>query len=554
MTTDNFTELTSEVAQSEVSDADRTARRPRSLWVAGVVLFALAVVFYYLISRRIWGGNSDVATPILQGQAMAQGHLTLNGWNFIHDSFWTVDVLFYTVGYFFVGIDPQLMFIIPAIVAATIVAVGIRLANDRGEGQKLWVSAIAVVALLGLPTQGWTFLFISIYGHPVTILYALLAFLMLRTPGSTWRWLAAIVLLALGLLGDLQILPLAVGPVFGAGIVAMLRTRTLRAGLPLIGAAAAAPVLAYAVRQLAVLIGTYGIAESNPTATSDQMRSNLANLPEYLGWAFGAGTGLSSTVGSTTEHDGLLASLLQDGEIRVVAAAIVVLAVIVAVLRTTFQALRGSNRSEPTLRPWVVDDMLAIACVGDVVFFAVATLDDEPAYTRYVASFVVFGSILAARHLGVLTTASFGVRLRVPLVTIGATLVIIFGAASVTALSNPEQPFTNQATTDFIAEKGLHRGVGMFWDANQSTVASGGDVVIRPVVGTPAGLIPREQLARDTWYREPFEFVLCQTDTKMAFEGVSCALAISQFGEPERRYRIGEQELLVWDQPVEIRP
>jgi hypothetical protein len=522
------------------------------------VAFVVAAVYFYLISRRIWGGNSDVATPLLQGQAMAEGHLTLNGWNFIHDSFWTVDVLLYTVGYLVMGIDPELMFIVPALVAATILALSIRLVTTGLGGAAAWVSAVAVVALIGMPTQGWTFLFISIYGHPATLLFGLVAFAALRRPGGAVRWLVAVIFLTLGMLGDLQILPLAVGPIFGAGIVAMMRTRTLRAGSPLVAAALAAPVLSYLVRQVAEQIGTYGIAPSNPTATSEQMMSNVVHLPQYLAWAFGSGTTLSGTVGVHRPHDGLLGRLILDGEIRVVAVVLVSVAVVFAVYRTASQALRGVNRSsEDSSRraDYRIDDMLAIACVGDVVFFTVASLADESAYTRYVASFVIFGSILAARQLGRLWASGALSSARRPVLIAGAALVLLFGVSSTSALAGDVQPITHKTMTEFIADKGLHRGVGMFWDANQSTVASSEDVVIRAVQVTPTGFIPRSQLSRDTWYREPFEFVLCGPEPFL--EGVSCQNAINAFGEPAKRYTykakdIGWRQVLVWDEPITI--
>jgi len=532
--------------ERRVPDAVRAAR-----WIAALALFVATIVYYYLISRRIWGGNSDVATPLLQGEAIAHGHPTLDGWAFLHDSFWTIDVLFYTIGYFVRGLDPHLMFVIPAIVGAVILVLGMYLACAGQQRRARWVAAVAVVVLIGLPTQGWTFLFLSVYGHPATILYCLIAFAALRTPGSGWRWSLAVLVLAMGLVGDLQTLPLGVGPVFGAGVLAMLRSRSVRAGASLVGAAVAAPVVGYLFWKLAVLVGTYTIGGTNPYASSAQMRSNLSNIPATLDTTFGSGLELSGSLRVKQGHDDWFGRLLQDGEIRTVATVVVSVLVVVAVLRIVKQTILGEDA--PGERPdRRVEDMLATACVADLVFYIAAALLDGPVYSRYLASFVIFGSVLAARYIGRFSASDTAVPVRRLAGAIGGVVAVGIAVASMSALTVKPTPFANSETIDFLLSKGLHRGVAPFWDASQTTVASRGEVIVRPITATPDRIYPRDQLARDTWYNEPFEFLLCPPVTP--FEGVSCEIAVRQFGEPAERYTVGANDVLVWDKPIDVRP
>ena len=69
-------------------------------------------------------GNSDGASVALEGQAMGNGNVLLHGWSLSYDSFWT-STIFYALGSVIVDVRPSLFFAVPAIIATTVILVGV---------------------------------------------------------------------------------------------------------------------------------------------------------------------------------------------------------------------------------------------------------------------------------------------------------------------------------------------------------------------------------------------------------------------------------------------
>jgi hypothetical protein len=526
-------------------------RHPR---LAGLLVFAFVgtVVIYYLLARRAWGGNSDAATLVLQGESIAQGHVTLHGWSFLLDSFWTVDVPLYVLGYLVLGMNPALVFWVPAIVAAVVLSVGIYLGFSGRPRRAGWVSALVLIGLIGLPTGSWIWVFLSVYGHSVTILMCLFAFIALRSGRFGIGWAMAVAVLALGLVGDLQALPIGVGPIAAAGALAMLRTRSIRGGAPNVAAAMAAPVLAYLLRRMALLLGTYQIGQANPHASKAVLIDNAYRLPGYLARVFGytgAGGGWRT---------GMLSVSSPLGWVRIAAVVVVALAVVLGIMLTIhgiWSALdrrRDTNTSRVASADWRIDDILILGALVDLAFFLYATLADDITYLRYLSPFVIFGSIYTARLAGKVAsmprTAPYA---RGMSVTLGA-VVAVFATACLPAIAFNPVPYTNSDLATSLAARGLSVGIGDFWTASQTTLASAGKVVIRPVQGSGDRVIRRFQLSQDIWYRTPFQFLACPASG--SFEGLSCDVATATFGQPAQRFRVADEDILVWSHPISVHP
>jgi hypothetical protein len=125
-------------------------RRSRILATVVVVAVVLLIVLFDLASRHAFGGNSDDATLVLQGQSISSGHFTLQGWDLSYDSFWTVDVIFYALAVRLLGVSPELLNLVPAVIAALLVLVSVLLTRQGRSDRGFFAGAGLVVALLAL--------------------------------------------------------------------------------------------------------------------------------------------------------------------------------------------------------------------------------------------------------------------------------------------------------------------------------------------------------------------------------------------------------------------
>ena len=208
------------VSRAEVNSSRmQLTRRAVLLRVAVLMALALLVVLFDLASRHVFGSNSDDATIVLQGQSLSSGHLTLQGWDLSYDSFWTVDVLFYAVAVRLLGVGPDLLNLVPAVIATLLVVVVVRVTRQGRSDRGFLAGAALVVALLALPGPGLSFFLLQGGWHAATTLWCLLIFVGVSRSSGRWSLAAATALVAAGLLGDLLTLTLVIVPlVVGAGL------------------------------------------------------------------------------------------------------------------------------------------------------------------------------------------------------------------------------------------------------------------------------------------------------------------------------------------------
>ena len=244
--------------------------------MAGVA--ALTAVLY-LLSNQTFPADSDGATVVLEGQAMAAGHLTLHGWALSLDSFWSVDAVFYMVAVLLVGVRSALLHLVPAFIAVLVILVGILIAREGRRGAAAVAAAVTVVALLGFPSHYLAYFLLRGPLHVGTTLVVSGRVLPaparpLRHRRGWWPWSS----LAAGLTGDLQMVGIGLAPVCRRGLTATMRTRSWKAGAPLAGAAVASVVVAGVIRRAAELLGTFAIGKVQPSATASEMLVNLRNV------------------------------------------------------------------------------------------------------------------------------------------------------------------------------------------------------------------------------------------------------------------------------------
>ena len=530
-----------------------TSRRRRHLILTtgGIAVgIAALTALMYAVSAHVFAGDSDGATVVLEGQSMSSGHLTLHGWALSVDSFWSVDAIFYTLGVLLIGVRSTLLHLVPAFIASLVVLFGVLIAREGRRGAAAIAAGITVVALLGFPGRLLSYFYLRGPLHVGTTLWCLVAFYALRRRRFDGGWLVAVVFLAAGLLGDFQMVALGVVPVLIAGVVAMIRMRSWRSGAPMIAASIASIILAVVVRKVAEIFGTFAIGKLQQGASTSQMLRNFKNLATGAVHMFGVGAGALGAGGVPKALEA----------VHVVGLVVVVGAILIAVVRLAAGVLRGlpsavgdagpPSAGEPT-EDWVLDDLLLFGLVGGVIVFIALSNNNAFEFDRYMTSAVIFASVMGARLVGSLVERIDSAFLLRSGAVIGLAVVaaLLAGAVFEAEAATPVGDFTQ--VSQFLEAHHLDNGIGDYTDASIITVATGGEVKVRPVSGDSAERIVRYQRQSDAaWYAgQSFQFVLYDSGIPGSFDAVTASLT---FGPPLRTYAIGNFRVLVWAHPISV--
>ena len=513
----------------------------------------MLVGLLYLSSVHSYPGSSDGASVVLEGKALI-GNLTLTHWALSLDSFWLVDAPVYAVAVLIGGVHPQLLHLVPAIIAVGVIGVGAWIAQ-RGRGR--WTGFLAagtVVVLLGLPTHAFAQFFLIGPFHVTTTLWCLVAFVALRRARFGWGWLLAVCFLAAGLLGDLLTGILGVAPIGLAGIAAALRARRWRAGAPALTAALGSLVLAEAVRRIAWAIGTYTIGPANPRADFHQMFHNIIHVVTWGAALEGVGSQPFGSPGVPPVLGVAHAVGLGLGVAAVVVGLVAIVRSIVRSILTGEEApasdeVAGSDRRETA---WF-EDVLVFGFFGGCATFVWFSFSSVAPFGRYLTAAVIFGSILGARLAGRIAERAKDGWPRVALAGVAGLAVLGYATTFVNTLTTPSPTQPAVSLAAYLKQHHLTKGIGDYWSASIVTVESSDGVVVRPVV-TLAGsqhLVRYTRLSSSSWYGGGFEFLVYNATAPWA--GVDAQSAQASFGPPQRVAAVGPYHVLTWAHDLTLR-
>jgi hypothetical protein len=482
---------------------------------------------------------------------MAGGNFMLNHWALSLDSFWLVDVPLYAIAVLIGGVRHQLLNLIPAIEAAAVVAIGVWVACRGHRRVPAVFAAGTVVVILGLPTHAFAGFFLLGPLHVATTLWCLAAFVALRRARFGWGWLLAVILLAAGLLGDFQTLVLGVVPVGLAGVVAALRTRLWRVGVPAVSAAVASLAVGELGRRLARVIGTFTIAPANPRAPFHQMILNIHHVITY-------GAALEG-VGSDIFGPPTFSPVLQAA--HAVGLALGVFAVAFGLVSIVRSSIQGREARASVLLPswdsretiWL-EDAMVFGLFGGCGTFIWLSLTSSIAFGRYLTSAVIFGAILAGRLVARIAEHADDLMRNLAL-SVVAVLVVAGCASSFVSsvtMTAPVQPVTKLAS--YLEQHHLTKGIGDYWTSSIVTVVSADRVVVRPVSTLAGGLQIGRYLRQSssTWYGGGFQFLVF--NGVVPWDDVETQSAVASFGAPRHVAVIGRYRVMTWAHDLTIKP
>jgi len=514
---------------------------PAALFAGGVAGFIGVAVLFYFTSAHFQAATSDSATIVLEGQAVAGGHVLLHGWDLTFASYWTSNALIDAAAVGLGGLRTAVLYAGPAVAGALVVLAGAVLAREGRRGAAGMAGVVAVVALLCFGVPAMEYFFVGHGFHVGTIAYVLLAFAALRRPRPGWGRAVAVVALAAGILGDLLTVAYGVVPLLLAGAVVARGERRPWARTGEVTAAVAGVVVAGVARLVSMALGAYTAGSGLSFAFPAQMLTNLGHVPAYAGGLLGLGNAVTTSGGVP----GQLGAMHDLGAVDAVAALVVLACFLAGLARLSTGLVTGRRGAAPDAEVRALgrlDDVLVIAIVCSVAPF-VLLAEPRGAGIRYLTATVVFAAVLSGRMIGRAWQGlgrGWGPRALAPA---GAALSLALVASFGYGVSGPRPPDPVPALTSWLEAHDLHEGIGDYWAASITTVESGGKVTVRPVSSDDGRVERRQSLSCASWYAgRRFQFLV------YAGNGYQVGMRVAErtWGKPEHVYVVGRYRVLVW--------
>jgi hypothetical protein len=518
------------------------------LVAAGAAGFICLVLLLYFTTAHMQAATSDSATVVLEGQAIAKGQILLHGWDLTFASYWTSTAAFDAVAIVLNGLRAGLMYAVPAFAGALAIVGGVLVARERRGGLAGLAAGASVVVLLAFATPAMAFFFVGHGFHVGTAAYALFAFLALRRGRFGWEWAVAVLLLIAGLLGDLLMLAYGVVPLLISGLLEIPRRARRRVGVTALMAAIVSVALSVVARLVFVALGTYNAASGLRFARLHQMIANLGHVPVYVASLLGLTNAVATSGGMPVEFRNMRGL----GVVTVIGALCVLACFFFALSSLLLGLVRGypvgGGPEAEASDSWRLDNLLVIAVICSAIPF-VLLAGARGAGIRYLTVTVIFAVVLAGRMIA-RAWATLGTRWRrgafgAALAALALGLAASFGVA----MSGPEMSNPTTGLATWLEVHDLHHGIGGYWVASITTVESGGEVTVRPVLRSAGGEIERAVLASASWYAgQSFQFLVEGAPT--GYIGIQSAPA--SWGKPEHVYVVGLYRVVLWSHALRV--
>ena len=499
-------------------------------------LVAVALFVCYWRQSQVGPVNSDGASITLEAWNMLHGNLLLHGWDLADVTFYTTELPQYMLIELVAGLGPWVVHIAAAMTYTLVVLLTAAVAKGGARGAEGLARALLAGGIIVAPQLALTTTLLTGPDHVGSAVPVLLAWLVIgyfeRGPDAPgWLGPAAVcVILTTGEAADTLVLLTGIVPLAVACTARLVRTRggSRRADLPLIAAAAGGAFFGIVIPWLVRAAGGY---QWQPVGTTISVR--------YLGHAV--------PVAARNLLDLFGADFLSVRPGVQFAAAIMHLAGVIAVGVACCVAVGrlarwrlAEGRPEDEL---LVTGLLAGIAVN-LAAYALTGHAQNSAGVREIAAVMPLGAALAGRVLGapVLTARARQLRLVPVLGVVAVGYLLSLGYAAAQPSASPAR----QELAQWLAAHDLTDGLAGYWDANITTLTSGGRVHVGCVWGRGGGLAPCNW---ETWaadydpgsHRATF-YVLDRGD------GSAQASLERVFGPAGHVYHTSDHIVLVWNE------
>jgi hypothetical protein len=518
---------------------------------AGLALAAAALFFCYWRQSQAVPLSSDGSSNVLQAWAMLHGNLLLQNW-------WVSDVSFYTtelpqymliealgrLGPWVVHAAAAMTFTLLVLLAAVLARGGDPPEPPAHGGAARppvppWGALLAAGLMLSPQLSATSILLLS-PDHTGTAVPLLVIWLLIERAKPRWYVpLLVCLLFTVTMVGDSIILLTGIVPLVlvgtGRALAGLIRRGKRQAviwyELSLAGAAAVAGVTgSFGPRLMAALGGYRQSPVGADTDLSQLQHGSVVTLQGFLE-LFGANF-----------FDTSIPVARPAFEVVFIAAH---LAGVVLAVWALGVALARIFRPGELLVP-----VFAVAVVANLAAYLISTHAQDLLGAREMAAVLPLGAVLAGRVLGD-RIAAWTRAARAWFVPALSVLAAGYLAALGFNAAQAAVPAQNQPLASWLAAHGLTRGLASYWQANSTTVASGGRVVVSAVLPDARDyLVPylwESDLASYDPARHYANFVV--TDGPAVWPGMQQSAQLT-FGRPARSYQFDGYTILVWNTNV----
>jgi hypothetical protein len=518
-------------ASAAADETPQPSWRSRLLRAGGLLLAAAGLFILYFRQSQVASFNSDGAALVLQAQDILHGNLLLRGW-------WTADVSFYTTElpeYVLVslvrGLRPDVVHICGALTYTLAVLLAALLARGRAKGLAGVVRALLAVGIMLAPSiAGGTPTLLENPDHFGTAVPILVILLVLDRARE--RWYVPVVvcgLLAWAQVADELALVAVAVPVGAVAVVRLvvlaIRLRPLREFWydTALGMAAAVSIpLAAGTEKAIRALGGFDLLPlpRQLLVTRSQLPGHIRALGETLLLLFGAN-------GQGNHGLALLA------QFHLIGLALAGLALLAAIIWYVTRVDR-------------VTQVVAAAAVATMAA-AILTIElSSVGQAHEVAVLLPFGAVLAGRVLPGLLPDRVRAARRA-LLPAGAAWLAVGLAALCYAAAGAPVAAENMPLAGWLTAHGYTEGLAAYWQANSTTVDSGGKTLVAPVTDQGTAVYAWE--ADAAWYdpgTRRANFVVAMENPDGPAGGIAVSAGQEFFGRPAHTYRVDGYVIMVY--------
>ncbi len=492
--------------------------------LAGVTLFTC-----YLNVASSGAVTSDGASNALQAWDMLHGNPMLRGWQLSDVSFYPTELPQYMLIEHVLGLTPQVVHVASAMTYTLLVLLAAQLARGAAGSREAITRCLIAAGIMAAPQAGnGVYVLLGSPDHVGSTVPVLAVFLLLDRARRRWYVaLAAGALLCVALVGDgivmytgvLPVLAVCAARVYEIRARAGQRWRDVRFEVALAGSALGSVWLAgFALRAIR---GAGGFFVWPVPATL----AEPADVPHYL---FVAGRGLLLLFGANFfgHNAGFVAGL---AAIHLTGLGLAGCAVYVAIrrLRTADLAVR----------------LLACGIVITGAAFVLGTRADDLLSVRDLAAVLPFGAALAGRLLA-------GPLARARLLPAMAVVLAAYLASLGRVVTLPAAPPQSAGLAAWLGAHHLDYGLAGYWNANVTTLGTGGRIVLRSVLADGHQITGDYWEVRSDWYDPGLHdanFIVLVPGPP-GFKRYPTVVSVrATFGQPLRIYYVGNYTIIIYD-------
>ncbi len=191
--------------------------------------------------------------------------------------------------------------------------------------------------------------------------------------------------------------------------------------------------------------------------------------------------------------------------------------------------------------------VLAVAILINLGAYMISTHTHNLLGAREMVEVLPFGAALAGRMLGERTLAALRAGPRALRPALAVVLAGYLGALGYGASQTPAPP-VNEPLVTWLVGHGFRDGLAGYWEANSTTVSSGGRVLVSAVTRTDNGkLTPYQWETNEQDFDSSLHyanFLVAGGPTPLKEAKASAELT---FGPPQRVYQFDGYIVMVWD-------